>query len=110
MSLIPPVEASSGTHRARHHWLDFAGTAGFRGRSVVINAADRGDNGQMAETASMINREIKCRCGQMGVISGVEGSEDHPDFVWVTHMVRLALQTHIHRGPQMAAVLAQLAR
>lgn len=62
----------------------------------------------MAETVSMINREIRCRCGQVGVISGVEGPEEEPDAVWVTHLVRLAMQTHIHRKPQMAAVLAQL--
>jgi hypothetical protein len=66
--------------------------------------------GGMTETTSMINREIKCRCGQLGVISGVEGSEDRPDYVWVTHMVRLAMQTHIHRSLQMPAVLAQLSR
>jgi hypothetical protein len=64
----------------------------------------------MTEPASMLNREIRCRCGQVGVISGVEGPEDQPDFVWVTHMVRLAMQTHIHRRPQMPAVLAQLSR
>jgi hypothetical protein len=64
----------------------------------------------VTETASMMNREIRCRCGQLGLISGVEGAEDHPDYVWVTHLVRLAMQTHIHRGPQMPAVLAQLSR
>ena len=58
----------------------------------------------------MIDREIRCRCGQMGVITGVEGDEDAPKFVWVTHLVRMAMQTHIHRGPQMSAVLAQLSR
>jgi len=58
----------------------------------------------------MVNREIRCRCGQIGVISGVQGDEDHPDFVWVTHLVRLAMQTHIHRSQQMPAVLAQLTR
>jgi hypothetical protein len=62
----------------------------------------------MTETASMINREIRCRCGQVGVISGVEGAEERPDYVWVTHMVRLSMQTHIHRSQQMPAVLAQL--
>jgi hypothetical protein len=56
----------------------------------------------------MVNREIRCRCGQRGTITGVEGAEERPDFVWVTHPVRLAMQTHIHRGPQMSAVLAQL--
>ncbi len=64
----------------------------------------------MSETTSIVNREIQCRCGQRGVISGVEGSEDHPDYVWVSHMVRSAMQTHIHRSPQMPAVLAQLAK
>jgi hypothetical protein len=64
----------------------------------------------MTETASMINREVRCRCGRLGVIDGVEGAEEHPDFVWVTHTVGLALVTHIHRAPQMPAVLLQLAR
>src|SRR3954447_3755905 len=64
----------------------------------------------MTETASMINREIRCRCGQVGVISGVEGAEDAPELVWVTHLVRLAMQTHIHRKAQMRALLAQLSR
>ncbi len=64
----------------------------------------------MTGTASIMDREIRCRCGQLGLISGVEGAEDHPDYVWVTHPVRLAMQTHIHRGPQMPAVLAQLSR
>lgn len=63
----------------------------------------------MTETVSMVNREIRCRCGQVGVISGVQGAEAHPEYVWVTHMVRLAMQTHIHRRAQMPAVLAQLA-
>jgi len=58
----------------------------------------------------MMNREIRCRCGQVGRISGVQGAEEHPEFVWVTHMVRQAMQTHIHRKPQMSAVLAQIAR
>jgi hypothetical protein len=62
----------------------------------------------MSETASMINREVRCRCGQQGLISGVEGPEDHPDLVWVTHLVRLSMQTHIHRSPQMPGLLAQL--
>ncbi|MBW8817872.1 MAG: hypothetical protein JF598_06450 [Streptomyces sp.] len=62
----------------------------------------------MTNTTSMMNREIRCRCGQVGVISGIEGSEANPDFVWVTHLVRLAMQTHIHRKAQMSAVLAQL--
>lgn len=66
--------------------------------------------GRMTEKTSMMNREIRCRCGQVGTISGVQGAEDYPEFVWVTHMVRLAMQTHIHRRPQMPAVLAQLSR
>lgn len=77
---------------------------------MVFGAAGRGDNGEMTETTSIMNREIKCRCGQLGLISGVQGTDDQPEYVWVTHMVRLAMQTHIHRRPQMAAVLAQLAR
>ena len=64
----------------------------------------------MTETPWMMDREIQCRCGQRGLISGVEGDPDNPDFVWVTHMVRLAMQTHIHRSPQMRSVLAQLTR
>ena len=40
----------------------------------------------------------------------MKGAEDDPKFVWVSHMVRMAMQTHIHRGPQMGAVMAQLAR
>jgi hypothetical protein len=77
---------------------------------VVLGAPVRGDNGLVTEQGSMINREIRCRCGQLGVISGVEGPEEHPDFVWVEHLVRLAMQTHIHRKQQMPAVLAQLAQ
>ena len=69
-----------------------------------------GDNAEVSETAWMIDREIRCRCGQRGVITGVEGDEDRPDLVWVTHMVRLAMQTHIHRRAQMPALLAQLSR
>lgn len=56
----------------------------------------------------MVDREIRCRCGQLGLISGVEGAEDHPEYVWVTHRVGLAMQTHIHRSSQMPSVLAQL--
>lgn len=62
----------------------------------------------MSETPRMVNCEVKCRCGQYGVISGVEGPEDHPELVWVTHKVGLAMQTHIHRKQQMPALLAQL--
>jgi hypothetical protein len=58
----------------------------------------------------MVNREVRCRCGQVGVITGVEGAEDNPDCVWVTHEVRAALQSHIHRSRQMPALLAQLTR
>jgi hypothetical protein len=46
----------------------------------------------------------------VGVITGVEGAEDNPDCVWVTHEVRAALQSHIHRSRQMPALLAQLTR
>ncbi len=63
----------------------------------------------MSTPTTLLNREIRCRCGQTGVISGVEGADDQPDFVWVSHMVRMAMQTHIHRKAQMPAVLAQLA-
>ncbi|MFL6132646.1 MAG: hypothetical protein ACJ72A_07585 [Nocardioidaceae bacterium] len=64
----------------------------------------------MSDTPWMVNREVRCRCGQVGLITGVEGAEDHPELVWVTHMVRLAMQTHIHRTRQMPALLAQLSR
>ena len=64
----------------------------------------------MSETAWMDNLEVRCRCGQVGVITGVEGSSDFPDNVWVTHRVGLVMQTHIHRRPQMPALMAQLAR
>ncbi|MEN3318947.1 MAG: hypothetical protein V7643_2348, partial [Mycobacterium sp.] len=77
---------------------------------VVFGPVSMGDNEGVSETAWMMNREIRCRCGQLGTISGVEGAEDHPEYVWVTHMVRLAMQTHIHRSPQMPALLAQLSR
>jgi hypothetical protein len=94
----------------RTPWRRLAGPdpTGFRG--VVLELAAMRDNGEMSDAAWMVNREIKCRCGQLGTISGVEGPADRPDFVWVTHMVRLSMQTHIHRSPQMAAVLTQLAR
>jgi hypothetical protein len=62
----------------------------------------------LTEPTPLLDREIRCRCGQLGRISGVEGPAEHPDFVWVTHVVRLAPQTHIHRSLQMGAVLAQL--
>jgi hypothetical protein len=75
---------------------------------VVTEAVNRGDTDGVTESVSLMNREIRCRCGQLGVISGVEGPEEHPDNVWVTHLVRLAMQTHIHRSPQMPALLAQL--
>ncbi len=64
----------------------------------------------MSETAWMNDLEVKCRCGQVGVVTGVEGSNAFPDNVWVTHRVGLAMQTHIHRKPQMPALLAQIAR
>lgn len=104
------------TVTAPHPLLDCVARAGPVQNSwqivlvVVFGAAGRGDTGGVTETASMMNREIRCRCGQRGLISGVEGAEDHPDYVWVTHLVRLAMQTHIHRAPQMPAVLAQLSR
>jgi hypothetical protein len=56
----------------------------------------------------MDNREVKCRCGQIGVITGVEGDDAVPVNVWVTHRVGMAMQTHIHRSPQMSALMAQL--
>ena len=64
----------------------------------------------MNETAWMMNREVQCRCGGVGVITGVEGLVDHPDLVWVTHSVRGSMQCHIHRSRQMPALMAQLAR
>lgn len=64
----------------------------------------------MSDTAWMDNREVRCRCGQLGVVTGVEGAAVRPDNVWVTHLVGLRMQTHIHRTPQMPALLAQLAR
>lgn len=64
----------------------------------------------MTDSTWMIDREVRCRCGQMGVISGVQGAEERPDFVWVTHPVRLGVETHIHRDRQMSAVMAQLTR
>jgi hypothetical protein len=64
----------------------------------------------MNDTAWMVDREIRCRCGRVGVITGVEATDGRPDCVWVSHLVRIAMQTHIHRSPQMGAVLAQLPR
>jgi hypothetical protein len=64
----------------------------------------------MSATGWMVNRAVKCRCGQVGVITGVEGTEDSPECVWVTHDVRGAMQSHIHRSRQMPALLAQLER
>jgi hypothetical protein len=64
----------------------------------------------MSETTWMVNREVRCRCGQQGVITGVEGAGEQPELVWVTHMVRLAMQTHIHRRPQLPALMAQLSK
>jgi hypothetical protein len=61
----------------------------------------------MSQSAWMDNREIRCRCGQMGKVTGVEGADTHPVNVWVTHHVGMALQTHIHRSAQMPAILAQ---
>ncbi|MEO9138768.1 MAG: hypothetical protein ABI345_06830 [Jatrophihabitans sp.] len=53
---------------------------------------------------------MRCRCGQIGVVTGVEGPAANPDNVWVSHMVGLRMQTHIHRSQQMPALLAQLDR
>lgn len=64
----------------------------------------------MRNVAWLDNCEVRCRCGQLGVVTGVEGDEEHPDNVWVTHMVGLRMQTHIHRSQQMPALLAQLDR
>jgi hypothetical protein len=64
----------------------------------------------MSDTEWMDNLEVRCRCGQIGVIDGVEGADAFPDSVWVTHRVGLAMQTHIHRRPQMSALIAQIAR
>ncbi len=72
-------------------------------------ASRREDTGGMSETSWMMNREVQCRCGKEGVIIGVEEVEDEPALVWVSHPVRLAMQTHIHRRQQMPALLAQLA-
>ena len=62
----------------------------------------------MSDTAWMTDLEVRCRCGQMGVINGVEGDAAFPDNVWVTHRVGLVMQTHIHRKPQMSALMAQV--
>jgi hypothetical protein len=64
----------------------------------------------MSDTAWMDNLEVRCRCGQVGVINGVEGSAALPDNIWVTHRVGLAMETHIHRRPQMSALMAQISR
>lgn len=70
----------------------------------------RGQTERMNASAWIDNREVKCRCGQIGVITGVEGDDAHPDNVWVSHRVRLAMQTHIHRKLQIPALLTQLTR
>ena len=64
----------------------------------------------MSDTAWMDKLQVRCRCGQLGVIDGVEGSGEVPENVWVTHRVGLSMQTHIHRRPQMSALMAQLKR
>lgn len=64
----------------------------------------------MTDTAWMDNLKVRCRCGQVGVIAGVEGSGPVPENVWVDHLVGLTMQTHIHRGPQMGALMAQVSR
>lgn len=69
-----------------------------------------GENAGMDDAAWMVGREVRCRCGQTGVVTGVEAGEDQPVLVWVSHDVRGAVQAHIHRSPQMAALLTQLAR
>lgn len=63
----------------------------------------------MSET-TWLDSEVRCRCGQVGVVTGVEGPAARPDNVWVTHLVGLRMQTHIHRSQQMPALLAQLTR
>jgi hypothetical protein len=62
----------------------------------------------MSDTEWMVNREVRCRCGQVGIITGVEDDNGQPKCVWVAHTVRLAMQTHIHRAGQMPALMAQL--
>ncbi len=64
----------------------------------------------MTDTAWMNNIEVRCRCGQVGKITGVEGDAENPENVWVTHLVGISMQTHIHRSRQMPALLAQLKR
>ena len=73
-----------------------------RGRVWVEDTED------MSDTSWMIDREVRCRCGQVGVITGVEDGEDRPACIWVAHPVRSVMQTHIHRARQVPAVLAQL--
>ena len=62
-----------------------------------------------SDTTWMDNLEVRCRCGQVGKITGVEGADTAPENIWVTHPVGLSLQTHIHRQPQMAKLMAQIA-
>ncbi|MCW2497314.1 hypothetical protein [Jatrophihabitans sp.] len=64
----------------------------------------------MSDTARMIDREVRCRCGQVGVITGVEMGENGPVCVWVTHPVRGVVQAHIHRTQHIPGLLTQLAR
>ena len=68
------------------------------------------DTKRVSESAWTDDRAVRCRCGQMGVVTGVEGADAKPDKIWVTHRVGMADQTHIHRSPQMSALLAQLSR
>lgn len=63
----------------------------------------------MDNESSMVGRDVRCRCGQMGVITGVEAGEDGPRLIWVAHLVRSMMQTHIHRATQLPALLSQLA-
>jgi hypothetical protein len=76
------------------------------GEGVILS-----DNGVMNDTAWMVDREVRCRCGQTGRITGVEtgnSASGQPECIWVTHDVRGSMQAHIHRSPQMSVLLAQL--
>jgi len=64
----------------------------------------------MTDSQSWVDREVRCRCGQVGIITGVEQDDDQPTCVWVSHPVRLAHETHIHRARQIPALMAQLRR
>lgn len=77
---------------------------------MVAGAREEVHTGRMSDTAWMDNLTVRCRCGQVGKITGVEGSAAYPDNVWVDHLVGLTMQTHIHRGPQMSALMAQVTK